>query len=159
MGSMAVAAIRESKSDMIIAVGLLAFSGFAAWRTLGIRRGFGSSIAGPSFLPWVMIALLVLLSVALLVRAGLSARKSADAPVIALPDRATALRLAGFVVLLAGYAVAFFPVGYLWSTLAAFVLGLWLIGERKPMMLLGFPVAMTAIIYFLFTKLLSVWLP
>jgi len=150
--------IRASKADIWIGGGLLAFCAFAAWRTLRIKQGFTTSVAGPAFLPWVMVVALALLGAVLILRA-LYRRRAADAARIAMPDRRTALRLAAFAGLLAAYSAAFFPIGYIPSTLGAFVLGLLLIGERKPWLLIAFPVVMTGAVYLAFTKLLSVWLP
>lgn len=153
--------LRESKADIWIGGGLLAFCGFAAWRTLRIREGFTTSVAGPSFVPWIMVGATALLACLLILRAVRRQRAAGaeGVAVIAMPDRRTLLRLGAFALLLAGYSVAFFPIGYLPATLAAFVLGLLLIGERKPLLLIGFPVVMTGAVYFAFTELLSVWLP
>lgn len=154
--------IRETKSDIWIGGGLLALCAFAAWRTLYIRRGFTSSLAGPSFIPWIMIIAIAVLAVALIWRA-LHRQRTADGtatiPAVSMPDRRTLLRLAAFMVLLIAYSAAFFSVGYIPATLATFILGLWLIGERKLWALTLFPVVMTGIVYFAFTEFLSVWLP
>lgn len=153
--------LRESKADIWIGGGLLAFCGFAAWRTLRIREGFTTSVAGPSFVPWIMVGATALLACLLILRAVRRQRAAGaeGVAVIAMPDRRTLLRLGAFALLLAAYSVAFFPIGYLPATLATFVLGLLLIGERKPLLLIGFPVVMTGAVYFAFTELLSVWLP
>ena len=153
--------LRESKADIWIGTGLLAFCGFAAWRTMRIRGGFTTSVAGPSFVPWIMVGAIALLACVLILRAMRRQRAAGTGAgaVIDMPDRRTLLRLGAFALLLAAYSAAFFPLGYLPATLATFVLGLLLIGERKPWLLIGFPVVMTAAVYFAFTELLSVWLP
>lgn len=151
--------IREGKADIWIGGGLLAFCAFAAWRTLRIKQGFTTSVAGPSFVPWVMVGALALLAAFLILRALRRQRAADAAPLIEMPDRRTLLRLGAFALLLAAYSAAFFPIGYLPATLVTFVLGLLLIGERKPWLLIGFPVVMTGAVYFAFTELLSVWLP
>lgn len=153
--------LRESKADIWIGSGLLAFCTFAAWQTLRIREGFTTSVAGPSFVPWIMVGATALLACLLILRA-VRRQRAAGAEglaVIEMPDRRTLLRLGAFALLLAAYSAAFFPIGYLPATLATFVLGLLLIGERNPLLLIGFPVVMTGAVYFAFTELLSVWLP
>ncbi|PHR56252.1 MAG: C4-dicarboxylate ABC transporter permease [Robiginitomaculum sp.] len=138
---------------------MLAFCGFAVWRTLSIKQGFSSSIAGPSFVPWLMIGLISILS-AILIFQGISAGKEGGKDsVIHFPDKQTLLTIAAFVVLLVLYAAAFFPIGYIPATLVTFVIGLWLIGERKIWLLIGFPVVMTFAVHFAFTNFLSIWLP
>lgn len=149
--------IREAKADLWVGGGLLALSGFAGWRTTYIKQGFSQSAAGPSFLPWLVIALIALLSVALIVRA-LRAEHDPKTD-IAMPGKRVLLAMGGFTLLMIGYAVAFMPVGYLPSTLVAFILGLILLGERNWLLVVLFPVGMTLAIYFGFTELLSVWLP
>ncbi|MFV0383484.1 tripartite tricarboxylate transporter TctB family protein [Paracoccus sp. (in: a-proteobacteria)] len=149
-----MAELRRGRGDVWIGGGLLVLCALVAWRTLHIRQGFSNSVAGPSFVPWLVIGATAILS-GVLIRRGL---RRGDG-VVALPDRGTFYILAGFAVLLLAYAAAFYPVGYIPTTLAAFVLGLWLIGERKLPVLIGFPVVMTAAVYLVFTKLLSVWLP
>ncbi|WP_253383469.1 tripartite tricarboxylate transporter TctB family protein [Notoacmeibacter sp. MSK16QG-6] len=142
---------------MWIGCGLLAFCGFASWRTTFIKQGFNPGAAGPSFVPWLTIALIGMLSLVLIVRA-LRMENEAAAN-IAIPGRRVLLAMAGFTFLMIGYAASFMPIGYLPSTLATFILGLLLLGERNWLIIVLFPVGMTLAIYYGFTKLLSVWLP
>lgn len=60
--------LREQKADLWIGSGLLLFCGFAGWRATYIKQGFNSSAAGPSFVPWLVIGLVSVLSVLLIVR-------------------------------------------------------------------------------------------
>lgn len=147
--------IDDRRSDAIIGMGLLAFCAFAAWRTLKIKIGAGASIAGPAFLPWLMIAGVTVLSVLMILRA----LRREHGNTINLPDRAALGKIAVFVALLVGYAAAFMPLGYLASTLTVFVIGLWLFGERRILLLTVFPVVMVGTVYLGFTQALKVWLP
>lgn len=149
--------VREAKADLWIGCGLLALCGFAGWRATYIKQGFNSSAAGPSFLPWLIIALIALLSLLMIVKA-LNADHDSDTDIV-MPARRVLLAMVGFTVLMIAYAMAFMPVGYLPSTLVVFVLGLILLGERNWLVVVLFPVGMTLGIYFGFTELLSVWLP
>ncbi len=149
--------LREQKADLWIGTGLLLLCGFAGWRATYIKQGFNSSAAGPSFMPWLVIALIALLSVLLIVRA-LRAEHDPQTD-ITMPGKRTLAAMAGFTLLMICYAVAFMPVGYLPSTLIAFIVGLILLGERNWLLVVLFPVGMTLAIYFGFTELLSVWLP
>lgn len=147
--------IRQSRSDIFIGSGLLAFCAFAAWRTLRIRAQTGGTAAGPSFLPWVMIVSICVLAVWLIIRA----LRERDAGVVAMPDRGTLMRMGCFAVLLVAYAAAFMPLGYMLSTIIASAIGLWLLEERRWQVLVVFPVAMTGVVYLGFTRFLQVWLP
>ncbi|SDI59272.1 tripartite tricarboxylate transporter TctB family protein [Alloyangia pacifica] len=149
--------LREQKADLWIGTGLLLLCGFAGWRATYIKQGFNSSAAGPSFMPWLVIALIALLSVLLIVRA-LRAEHDPQTDIV-MPGKRTLAAMAGFTLLMICYAVAFMPVGYLPSTLVAFIVGLILLGERNWLLVVLFPVGMTLAIYFGFTELLSVWLP
>lgn len=53
-----------SRSDIWAGIGLLAFCGFVAWRTLLVRTVASGTIAGPVFVPWLMIGGLSLLAIA-----------------------------------------------------------------------------------------------
>lgn len=152
-----MATLNGSKADLWIGGGLLAFCGFAAWRTTYVKTGIASTSAGPAFVPWIMITLLALLSVVLIMRA-LRRAQGADSGIV-MPEPRTLLAMGAFVLVLVCYAAAFMPLGYLPSTLAAFIVGLLLLGERNWLVVLLFPVGMTAAVYLGFTRLLSVWLP
>lgn len=154
-----MAEIQQSKSDIWIGSGILALCGFAAWQTLNIKQGFSNSIAGPSFLPWLMIAAITILSLIMIGRGMKSLRAEGTGKTVQMPQRHTLISMVAFVALLMVYAIAFYQVGYIPATLATFITGLWLIGERKIWILLGFPIVMTFAVHFAFTEFLSVWLP
>jgi putative tricarboxylic transport membrane protein len=148
--------MRQTSSDIVIGIGLLLFCTFAAWRTLGIKVPPEATIAGTSFLRWLMIGGIALLSLALIVRALLRTEGVEKIPV---PNRATLAKMGLFTILMIGYAAAFMTVGYIPSTLVVFVAGLLLLKERRILVLIVFPLVMTGAIYLGFTRLLGVWLP
>lgn len=153
-----MANISEDRSDIWIGSGLLAFCAFAAWRTLKVKSGFGESLAGPAFVPWLMIGGIAILSLLLILRGLRRAGLGRDSE-ISLPNGRTALAMAGFALLLVAYSAAFFPLGYIPATLVAFVVGLFLVGERRILVLVLFPLVMTFAVYYGFTEFLKVWLP
>ena len=158
--------MRKIGSDAIIGCGLLAFSAFAAWRTFYIKGQSASTIAGPSFLPWLMLGAITILSLMLILRA-----RSSVAPVPAEGDersvdnqdttikRRNLLRIGLFALMLTAYSAAFMPLGYLPATLLVFIAGMLLMGERSPVKFLVLPVLITGAVWFGFTRLLQVWLP
>ena len=142
--------------DIVISFGLLLFCGFAAWRTLHVKVPPEDTIAGTTFVPWLMIGGIALLSLGLIVRTILRA-PSTDT--IQMPDRATLVRMGLFTLLMIAYAFAFMTVGYIPSTLAVSVCGLLLLKEYRLPVLVLFPLVMTGAIYLGFTQSLGVWLP
>ncbi|MFC6489297.1 tripartite tricarboxylate transporter TctB family protein [Nitratireductor sp. GCM10026969] len=147
------------KSDVVIGLIVLAFCGFAAWRTLYVSAAPSGTAAGPAFVPWLVIGLIALLAVALMARAVLRYRTGNPEEPIVFPGRGTVFRMGLFAVLMVAYAAAFMRVGYIPSTLAAFVAGLLLFGERRLWVLVVLPAFITVAVYYGFTELLNVWLP
>jgi putative tricarboxylic transport membrane protein len=150
-----VATLDERKADVWIGSGLLALCAFAAWRTTGVRVTPGPTIAGASFVPWLMVGGISILSVIMIARALIREHGAT----IEMPDGAMLARMGVFTGILVAYAAAFMPIGYLASTALVFVAALWLFGERRILMLTLFPIAMIAAVYLGFTELLGVWLP
>ena len=151
-------AIRESRADLYISIGMLVFCIFTAVATARLKTPPGGSIAGPAFVPWLMVVLLGLGATCLLARA-MWQEKAGDGGSVTLPDRRVLRQMVLFVLLMIAYAVTLMPIGYIWTTTATLFLGLLILGERKPLLLILFPAVMTAAVYFGFTKLLAVWLP
>ena len=160
--------MRNLGSDAVIGCGLLAFSAFAAWRSLNIGGQSVGTVAGPSFLPWLMIAAIVLLSMGLLLRARRAAAVAESPAVVeataeeeadAALGKRNLRRIWIFAAMLIAYSAAFMPVGYLPATYAVFVVGMLLMGERRPLMFLIIPAIITGAVWFGFTRFLQVWLP
>ncbi|PTW63209.1 putative tricarboxylic transport membrane protein [Breoghania corrubedonensis] len=147
------------KSDVAIGATLLAFCAFAAWRTAYVHSAPATSVAGSAFVPWLVIALISALASILIVRAVLSMRSGRTGETVSLPDRGTFVRMGLFAVLMVAYAGAFMSVGYIPSTLVAFVAGLVLFGERRIWVLILLPCVATTAVYYAFTTVLAVWLP
>nr|WP_321445103.1 tripartite tricarboxylate transporter TctB family protein [uncultured Cohaesibacter sp.] len=155
-----MASVSARKSDLVIALGLLVFCAAAAFFTPDIKNGMSSSAAGPRMIPWMMIGGIALLSAFLVLRSTLAfKRDGAEEARIDVPAGRSLIVFLAFILLLIAYAASFFPIGYLPATLFTFVVGLWLMGERRWLVLVLFPICMTTIVYLGFTKLLSVWLP
>lgn len=157
-----MASVSERKSDLVIALGLLIFCAIVAMFTPDIKNGMSSSAAGPRMIPWMMIGGVALLSCILVLRSTLSFKRDAagaEEGRIEVPAGRSLLVFFAFIILLVAYAASFFPIGYIPATLFTFVAGLWLLGERRWLVLVLFPITMTTIVYLGFTELLSVWLP
>lgn len=142
--------------DILIGCGLLLFCGFAAWRTLKVTVPPEDTIAGTTFVPWLMIGGIFLLALVLI---GRAMRSAVSTGTVSVPNRSTLFRMGLFTLLMIAYAFSFMKVGYIASTLVVFVLGLLLLRERRLPVLILFPLVMTGAIYLGFTKSLGVWLP
>lgn len=153
-------ATHSGKNDIVIGAALLGFCGYAAIQTLEVRAVSSGTVAGPTFVPWLVICLVSILSITMIVRALLRMRSTTfqDTPVV-LPERGTLVRMALFSLLMVVYAGAFMTVGYLPSTLVAFTVGLILFGERRLLVLVLLPISLTVVVYYSFTQFLGVWLP
>jgi len=148
--------MKQRTSDISIGIGLLLFCAFASWRTLKVKVPPEATIAGTSFVPWLMIGGIVLLSLGLIGRA--LASSMAD-NVIDVPSLATFAKMGLFTLVMVVYAAGFMTFGYIPSTLVVFIIGLLLFNERRILVLIVFPLVMTGLIYLGFTKVLNVWLP
>jgi len=148
--------MRQTSSDIGIGIGLLLFCAFAAWRTMRISVPPEDTIAGTSFLPWLMIVGIALFSMVLIARALLHTGAMVMIPV---PNRVTFAKMGLFTLLMIAYAAAFMTVGYIPSTVIVFIAGLLLFKERRISILIVFPLVMTGAIYLGFTRFLGVWLP
>ncbi|GAB1583882.1 tripartite tricarboxylate transporter TctB family protein [Phyllobacterium phragmitis] len=158
--------MRKIGSDVIIGGGLLVFSAFAAWRTLYIKGQSTGTIAGPSFLPWLMIGAVIVLSLMLILRGRRTVVLIPEAGPNPTADdqnatikRRNLWRIGIFALMLIAYSAAFMPLGYLPATLLVFIAGMLLMGERSPLRFLVLPVLITGAVWFGFTRLLQVWLP
>lgn len=161
------------RTDCWLALMLLVFCAFAAWRTTLIPSSGAGGQAGPDFFPWLAIVGIAALSVALFLR-GLRSKPSGAAGESAVggaPEASTSgtsgssvgryatVALILFVALMVGYAAAFERVGYLPSTLVTFIVGMLLLRERRILQFLIVPALIVAAVYFGFTHLLDVYLP
>lgn len=146
------------RTDCGLAILLLAFCAFASWRTTLVPSTGAGSQAGPSFLPWIVIVGISLLSLGLLVR-GLRRPAPVSTPASRHKITYPTIVLVLFIALMIAYAVAFERIGYLPSTLATFVIGMLLLRERRVVQLLVVPALIVAGVYFGFTYLLDVYLP
>jgi putative tricarboxylic transport membrane protein len=115
---------------------------------------------GPSFFPLVVTAMLLVLSVALLVRALVSERAAPapdeDAAALAVGERGLA---AGALAVLLAYVVLLPTLGFVLATIPFFAVLMALFGERRPIPVVAGAVAMTAILYGLFRHGLGIFLP
>ncbi len=112
---------------------------------------------GPSFLPWILTAALLLLSSLWLIQT-LRSQGTEDAPA-STPVPGGRFRTAGGFLAFLGYLVALPNLGFLFSTPPLFGLLMWAFGERRPIPLCLFSIAIPLFLYALFKLLFQIPLP
>jgi len=115
---------------------------------------------GPSFFPWVVTAILLGLSAALLFQALAMERGVAPAieqtPMKARDDRRLALRALGAFL---AYIVLLPALGFIIATIPFFAVLMVLFGERRPFPVVAGALVMTAILYGVFRHGFGIFLP
>jgi putative tricarboxylic transport membrane protein len=144
------------KADTVIAFMLLAFCGFYAFLTAKLPDRNLPNTLGSAFMPWVLTASLLLLSILLLLKA-LFGSVNAKGPAKASREEGWGIVLPAAVIL--GYIQAIDLLGFLWAT-PVFVAILMLIsGSRKWTELLLVSILTTVGIYLFFQEIFRVQLP
>lgn len=110
----------------------------------------------PSFFPNILVGVMVVLSLALLVRGW----RNAPSPIFKQSvKRSNVLRVVGLMALLVVFIVLLQYVGFAISSFL-FVLSLQLVlGERRPVRLFALAISVTLVMYVVFVLLLRVPLP
>ncbi|WP_319533599.1 tripartite tricarboxylate transporter TctB family protein [uncultured Cohaesibacter sp.] len=157
------------RGEIAVASGLLIGCVVFSIFTLRIPTVATGTSAGPAFVPWLMLACLAVFAIIIIGKSILDAPEPEpnDQAVVAecqdkLGDetaKGTYLRIFFFIGLLVAYASLFMTLGYFATTLAVFIAGMFLLGERKLLSLIVFPGLIVAAIYYGFTEHLNVWLP
>ncbi|MDL2209919.1 tripartite tricarboxylate transporter TctB family protein [Desulfovibrio sp. OttesenSCG-928-O18] len=141
--------------DFRIALILLAFCGFAAYKTAQLPEvGTGTNL-GPDFFPAVLVGSIAFFSVILLLRSFI-------APNIGTYEKMSGglwLKLLLFLLLMIVYATFYLAVSWMLSAAAFFVLAMYSLGERRLLHVVVIPAGIILGVYFCFTKLMKVYLP
>lgn len=143
----------------VLAVGLLLLGLFVLLQALGIGAGRGYSPVGPSVVPTIVAAGLIVLAVVLLARVtvrpdlDLGARAASEASNTHWPT----VGLLGGVLLL--YAFALGALGYPVATTLLVPAAARVLGSRSPARDLIIGAAVGSLVWFGFTQLLGVRLP
>lgn len=116
----------------------------------------GNDPTGPAFFPRLMAAALILLSAILL---GQTFIGPPAAPEPADAEKKRLLPPVAGMAVLFGYALVLEPLGFIVATAILAVAFLLLCGVRKWYVLALYPAAVSLIVYYVFRKLLIVFLP
>ncbi|MBA2316966.1 MAG: tripartite tricarboxylate transporter TctB family protein [Euzebyales bacterium] len=169
---------RSRQEIAVAAVFLVVFVFFRVRLDSFIAGRRGATFIEPDFWPTVLLTFGIAVSALYLVRAVVNAVRDGsqatppddgaatdllprDAEAASGPEssRGNLLALAGGLALLAAYIFGLRVIGFAPSTLVFCVAFLLFVGERKPAVLIGFPLVITAVVLGVFTRLLVVPLP
>lgn len=141
------------RADFYIGLGLLIFALVYFQQSFTILRGFASDRLGPAFFPRMLALALAALALTLIVRAVMGRSD---------PSRPPAIRTKMLLVVLLSlgvYAAVMPLLGFRIAT--PLLLGgvIWALGLRAWPSLVGTAVGVTAVLWFVFDRLLHVLLP
>lgn len=145
----------ETRSDLLVGLGVLVLGLLVVWQVLVVPAAPVYAVVGPTFVPWLVAAMLLALGAGLCVaalRGGWSREleEVRDAP----PTNWRALGLlgAGLVV-----QVALIDwLGFIIASTILYVLVCAAFGSRRPVIDLGIGLAVTVVAYLAFDRLLGV---
>ena len=142
--------------NIAAAIGLLAFTGWYAVLTTGLPdRDIMPNTPGPSFFPWLIVAALTALSVALFVQ-GITRLKRANGAVAESQDLKTpVLALASIAI----YLAALPYLGFVPASVLFFAALMWFYGARNPLMIAAGAVLGPLTLFVLFRYGFNIILP
>lgn len=141
------------RKNIVAGLIFLAFGVFYAYQTSQLTERTLPNTPGPSFLPWILTAGFMALSLSLLIQGlRMKEEEGAGSPVL------NAQAIWGLIFF--GVYLSLLPYfGFLISTPPFFLGLMWLMGERRPLFLAGFSVAMPIFVYGVFQLGFQILLP
>ena len=144
------------KRNIIAAIVLLAFGLWYAYLTSNLIERTLPNVPGPSFFPWVLTILLFFFSGMLLVQGIRGLPVNDMLPTVSKNQRTRS----GIGLLLFLVYLGVIPyLGFLLSTPPLFGGLMWTAGERRPLFLIGFSLAIPIFLFILFRRLFQIILP
>ena len=150
------------KPKVIMPIALVIVS--AVWLVLARQLPSSSSVttfAGPSTFPTLILAIMLICSIAVSVQ-ELRAASQAAATGSEQPDRLAPIdikRIIGFIVAVIAYVMLLGTVTFIPATIVLLLVLLLLFGLRKPLICIAVPVGFTLAIYAIFEFALHIDLP
>lgn len=148
------------RRNIVAAVVLIICGLIYGYLTSGLPTRSLPNTPDPSFFPWIVTAILLTLSVALLIQ-GLAVDRDQAAP--ASSDTAEGHRAGRLAIWALGAFIVYLAVlpelGFVLATAPFFAVQMVLFGERRPVLVVIGAVAMTALLYGLFRHGFGVFLP
>ena len=124
-----------------------------AWSSTSLSMGKASR-PGPGFLPFGLAIILIILSLALILKSW----KKESGSVPFWPKRSWLRPLLGVGIFLL-YAFILGPLGFIFTTFLFLILWMWIIERTHWVTILAISVGVTGVLYFIFEYFLEVPLP
>ena len=148
-------------ADIVSGLLFIVLSGLVFANALQLPQGRGT-VPGPGFFPELAAAIGMVVGALICVRAVAAWRRRVAAGGKSAPRPETTmdlLRLAGLLVLGTAYVAGLKTLGFVAASALLLALGLVVLGERRILILLLLPAALTGVVLFVFTTLLGLRLP
>lgn len=111
---------------------------------------------GPNFFPKIITISMIVLAGYMLVTSLIHARKSTKSFEF---NKHTAMKIALFILLMAGYFFLFFVVGFIISSIVFLILAQWIFGVKNKITVLAVSVLVPIGLYLFFTQLFNIPIP
>ena len=152
--------ITREQGDLLIAIGLLVFTFVLyglTYKFSGYTMEENPHDVGPTFMPRLMLIIMGIECMGLAIASGLKILRSTESatPLPKVLQARPFIMLAAFLLYI--WLTTLF--GFLIATVAFMLLSLILLGVRNLWTLLLVPPTITTAIYFLFSRLLNIFLP
>ncbi|GAA6191622.1 tripartite tricarboxylate transporter TctB family protein [Phaeobacter sp. NW0010-22] len=143
----------------LILVGICLAYGYAAWFTMdgGLAPFMKRNPIWPSTFPKVLSVIGLLLSLVILLGLEKSELKVADIDYRRLGEYKLGQALM-LLALMVGYALCLRPMGFIFSTCAFLILGSFILGERKWLVMVSVSLIATLIVWYLVQQVLGIYL-
>ena len=108
---------------------------------------------GPSFFPTILATLLILFSLVLIANA-LRGKSKGEVTPLKLSDKGVQRGLITLIAAIA-FCVALDPIGFIPTAIVFLAFMMWVMGNRKPLMMIVVPPLVTLTIWLIFEKVLN----
>ena len=140
--------------NIIAAIFLLAIGLGYAYMTANLETRDIKDFSEPSFFPWIITTIFLVLSVSLLIQGLRASHNSVEAKLWESPGLAVIALVAFFC-----YLIILQNLGFLASSIPFFGLLMWLYGERRPWFVAIGSIVIPVLLYFLFRNVFRIILP
>lgn len=129
---------------------------YAIWEGTNMPEDVVMKI-GPSFFPTILASLLIIFSLVLIINA-LRGKSKGEVTPLRLSDKGVQR---GLITLFAAIAfcIALDPIGFIPTAIVFLAFMMWVMGNRKPVMMIVVPPMVTLTIWLIFEKVLNLSMP
>ena len=129
---------------------------YAIWEGTNMPEDVVMKI-GPSFFPTILASLLIIFSLVLIVNA-LRGKSKGEVTPLKLSDKGVQRGLITLVAAIV-FCVALDPIGFIPTAIVFLAFMMWVMGNRKPILMIVVPPLITLTIWLIFEKVLNLSMP